>query len=131
MSKQIFYGLLVFIFLLEGSVSGQCITGEMLKKVAGTKGVGSSGMANPVYLKNFKKSFINTNSTITTHIQASFVPYSNNLLYKSKAPVITGGFFCRQELKFEKATSIPLRLRLGSLAYTDWLERKPNTSPLH
>lgn len=35
-------------------------------------------------------------------------------------------FFCRQELKFEKWTKIPLRFRLGSLAQTDWLEQKPN-----
>ncbi|RYF90587.1 MAG: hypothetical protein EOO03_03355 [Chitinophagaceae bacterium] len=42
--------------------------------------------------------------------------YSNNL-----------GFFCKQELKLEAATGLPVRFRLGSLQYVNYLEAKPNS----
>lgn len=38
------------------------------------------------------------------------------------------GVACKAEYKLEKATRIPFRFRLGSLAQTDYMERKPNAS---
>jgi hypothetical protein len=36
----------------------------------------------------------------------------------------TYGFFCREELKIEKATKMPIRIRLGSLAQCNYYEGK-------
>ena len=37
-------------------------------------------------------------------------------------------FFCRQELKLEKLSGLPVRMRLGSVQQTDWLEQKVRTA---
>lgn len=36
------------------------------------------------------------------------------------------GFFCQQELRLQKLTSLPVYFRVGSKDYVDYLEKKPN-----
>ena len=38
------------------------------------------------------------------------------------------GFVCKKEWKFESATKLPLRFRLGTIQYCDWLEGKKGAS---
>jgi hypothetical protein len=39
------------------------------------------------------------------------------------------GFVCRQEILFERKTKIPLRLRIGTLEYCNYLEGKTYHKP--
>lgn len=74
----------------------------------------SSQRLSPVPPKNSKQ----IDSLKTIPVKSMIAPnhYANNL-----------SFFCRQELKLEKATAVKFRFRLGSVEQTDFLEgkRKP------
>lgn len=39
------------------------------------------------------------------------------------------GFFCKQELKLEKQTRIPIKFRLANMEYSNWLEGKSRFKP--
>ncbi|MEO8769772.1 MAG: hypothetical protein ABI402_06800 [Ferruginibacter sp.] len=40
------------------------------------------------------------------------------------------GFFCKKEWKFESATKLPFKFRLGNVQYCDWLEGKKGSGIL-
>ena len=64
-------------------------------------------------------SSVNTSTNTKPELPISAGFYASNL-----------GFFCRQEIKFEKTTKIPFKFRLGSVQQCDWMEGKPNTALL-
>ena len=41
----------------------------------------------------------------------------------------TIGYFCMKEIQMERAVKVPVRFRLGSVAYTDKMENKNNFRP--
>ena len=86
--------------------------------------------AQRVSFKSFQNSLLRHSRMVSTPANGGKIDL---LQSKKLLQPLDGGyfsnqltFFCRAESRLEKATGVPLKFRLGSLAYTDYLERKPN-----
>ena len=78
------------------------------------------------------KDFIGIHKSVVT--QPVFFPVNFQGLQTGVSCVIPAdfytrsfGFFCKNELNFEKKSKISLKVRLGCVAYVDHLEGKPNS----
>lgn len=96
------------IFVGESAISQQLSQNKSPKMLP----VFSKKPASTGFLHSFPKS-----PALVTISPLNADYYSRNL-----------GFFCKQEIKFEKVTKIPFRFRLGSVQQCDWLEGRPNSS---
>jgi hypothetical protein len=118
MSQRLYSFLVVFLLMFSGEIFGQeNVTGLSMHKASETakyKKFMPSGFKLPVnkYLE------FNDCTLGQQHILLNIIPstfYSANL-----------GFICKKELQLDKVMAIPIRFRLGSLAYVNYMEQKPN-----
>jgi len=71
-------------------------------------------------IKSAKHTFV-FSKTDTPFVFHSFIP--------SNFATCNYGFFCKQELKLEKQTHIPIKFRLANMEYSNWLEGKSKYKP--
>ncbi|MGZ8508930.1 MAG: hypothetical protein ACXWWA_01085 [Chitinophagaceae bacterium] len=131
MPERFFFLVVVLIFLISSESHGQVIIVEKNSKTTAPGDFDTISENNPgipkfsnyfpvtqIYPKSIKFG-------LTTAITRARMPLQNNFGMQKLS------FFCQKEWQFEKATSVPLRFRLGSLEYTNYLEQKPNALKPH
>ena len=114
--------VVVLILIFHGEIFSQ-LKPQKINYPAINNPFASTRFVNNYALKNLQKNareFFEKNQYNPALIRPLFVLpgsfYSGHL-----------SFFCRKEIQLEKTISIPLRFRLGSLGYVDYLEQKPNS----
>jgi len=134
MPQRYFFVVVVLIFQSFGEIMGQQKNVENFSTTHQNQSVSLTYKRLVFLSKNYnffpeKPPKINVSNPVSlgmTMIQPS-------LLLKAYSPLSPAyysdclGFFCKKELQLQKATMIPLRFRLGSLEYTNYLENKPNS----
>jgi len=130
MPERFFYLVVVLIFLFYRESSGQQIPVDKFLKNAATErfnhAIFNSQPEILKFSKNLSGTSLNPKTIGLVNLSSSQKILLRISLLQNKFDAQKLSFFCQKEWQFEKATSIPLRFRLGSLEYTNYLEQKLN-----
>jgi hypothetical protein len=131
MPQRIFFIVVVLIFLPFGEILGQQKNVENFSSTRPWLRYLQANSRLQTSTKNVKYFLDNSgvekpgNTCINTLLLSSPFPALSPV---SPAFYVNSlDFFCRKELQIEKAIALPLRFRLGSLQYTDYLEGKSHS----
>jgi hypothetical protein len=128
MPQRIFFIVVVLIFLPFGEILGQQKNVENFSSIPAWLRYWQANSRLQTPSKNVKYFFNGpgVEKPVKPCINfKQFSPFSSPIYPLSPAFYTNHlGFFCRKELQIEKAIALPLRFRLGSLQYTDYLEGK-------
>jgi hypothetical protein len=106
-----FIVIILFLFVSNNQILAQ------------TKILQFSSIKTNAFLLTPTKFIFNKTNTSQQNFSLLFSPVKKELLPPNYYTQCFG-FICKKELQFEKFTKIPLRFRLGSLAYVNYLEGK-------
>ena len=116
--QRLYSFLVVFLLMFLGTSLGQSSIGQFSASTPSQTARYNKFTPSELHYFVNKKSFLNTPEKNLKNFSLNMVPAS---FYTSQL-----GIVCRTELQLDKLSPVPLRLRLGSLAYVNYLEQKPN-----
>ena len=133
MRQRTRFFLVVLLLMFAGNIFSQ--VNSVIKHYSYVKDIKTFTVYDSVLLPNFATAKFKR-IIIVPENRFDFDCWGNPLTTKPSFNLLTPiakdfsttqlGAVCKKEFEFEKKTSIPLRLRIGSLDYTNYMERKPN-----
>ncbi|WP_276505023.1 hypothetical protein [Terrimonas pollutisoli] len=122
MPERIFSFLVVLILLCCSDIFGQEKNVENFCKNAAVKPFRERPAGDLNHILKFSKNYFPPSYSLpkgSTYKLPQTIALAKPIFSQNAFNKEELSFFCRKEWQFEKATSVPLRVRLGSLEYTN------------